>query len=183
MNVVFGGSFNPPTIAHKSIIELVIKNFDVDTFLVIPVGNDYHKNDLVDYQHRISMLNILVKGMKYVVISDIEANGSYKGTLNLLDQLSKVYKNIHFIIGSDQLYDLTNWIEYDKLLRTYKFIVIKRFGYKIDNDITKKYPASFIYLDLDMDVSSNQIRKNLDEYQSFTTSEVYDYIKKNNLYE
>ena len=37
MKVVFGGSFNPPTIAHEKIIELLSKRYD--EVIIVPNGS------------------------------------------------------------------------------------------------------------------------------------------------
>ena len=44
MKVVFGGSFNPPTIAHEKIIELLYKRYD--EVIIVPNGRKYIKKEL-----------------------------------------------------------------------------------------------------------------------------------------
>ena len=41
MEVVYGGCFNPPTIAHQEIISYLANHYD--KVILIPTGNDYNK--------------------------------------------------------------------------------------------------------------------------------------------
>ena len=182
MTVVFGGSFNPPTIAHKLIAIKVIETFKVDNFVFLPVGDDYEKSELVSVKHRLKMLKLLTCDMKNVVISDLEANNKYGGTLNALNELSKSYKDIHFLIGADQLNGLKTWIKYDELLRKYPFIVITRSGYETNSQLLKDYPNTFTFVKMDFEGSSSMIRNNLDPKKELTTNDIYDYITANKLY-
>ena len=70
MEVVYGGCFNPPTIAHQEIISYLANHYD--KVILIPTGNDYNKVGLIDYKNRVEMLNIIIKPYNNVVISTIE---------------------------------------------------------------------------------------------------------------
>lgn len=48
MEVVYGGCFNPPTIAHQEIISYLANHYD--KVILIPTGNDYNKVGLIDYK-------------------------------------------------------------------------------------------------------------------------------------
>ena len=41
MIVVFGGSFNPPTIAHHQIAKHILKQTECEQFFFLPVGDQY----------------------------------------------------------------------------------------------------------------------------------------------
>ena len=77
MNIVYGGSFNPPTKAHKLIIDKLFQIFMPDNIIVVPVGNSYGKKGLIEFSHRYNMAKLLDNR---VVICDFEDKEEYTGT-------------------------------------------------------------------------------------------------------
>lgn len=185
MVIVFGGSFNPPTRAHLEIIKKLLDSFKDSTVLVLPVGNDYNKPELISFEHRYKMLNILVHGIDRVSVSDLEAKKTYNGTLGSLNELSKSYQNLHFVIGSDNLKDFHTWINYKELLKSYPFIVMKRstgLSESEASDMFKDLEHHFIFVPFSMDIESSKIRKSVHLNKLDLTQEVYEYIQQNHLY-
>jgi nicotinate-nucleotide adenylyltransferase len=186
MNIVFGGSFNPPTIAHLEMIKKLLSTFDGSNVLLLPVGDDYKKPELLSFFHRFEMVKILIRGLDHVYTSDIEAVNHYQGTLESLRRLEKTYKNLHFVIGSDHLHELNQWINYKELLKSYPFIVLGR-----KNSLTKQEAEvlyqdiehHFIYIDFDQDISSTEVRLNKQKRKTHLTPEINKYIIENHLYE
>ena len=181
MNIVYGGSFNPPTIAHKLIIDKLFLVFRPDNIIVVPVGNSYKKKDLIDFNHRLEMAKLLDNR---IIVSDIENNKEYLGTLDLLNKLSEFYDDLYYVIGSDNLIHLDTWINYKELLENYKFIVFNRHNLDLQDIILEKYPEyknNFLVIDIDMDISSTRFRETKDK--TLIPDEIYEYIKKNKLYE
>ena len=72
----FGGSFNPPTIAHERLAEEIADKFKLDKVYFVPVGNYYEKTDLIDENKRLDMLKS-IKTDKIDVL-DIELNSKKK---------------------------------------------------------------------------------------------------------
>ena len=63
MIAVFGGAFNPPTVAHKAICEHVLRHLDCQEFIFLPVSSQYTKRSLASNFHRLQMLTAMTKGM------------------------------------------------------------------------------------------------------------------------
>lgn len=186
MNIVYGGSFNPPTKAHKEVILNLIKKFKPNKVIIVPCGNNYNRKNLIDFSYRFDMLNILTKNIENVVISDIEAKTqNYCGTLYTLDNLSKEYSDLYFVMGADNLITIKTWIKWEELLDKYHFIIFKRSDidtkYYINNNL-KKYKDRFNIIDFNNSISSTKIRDNIEENKELLDSEVYKYIKTNSLY-
>lgn len=183
MNIVYGGSFNPPTIAHKAIVEELIEKFNPKNLIIVPTGNSYDRKDLLDFKYRFDMLKIAFPNC---VISDIEINNQkYRGTLYTLDLLSKDYDDLYFVMGADNLLQIKTWIRYEELFKKYNFIIMRRNDLDIDSFISNellKYKDHFQIIDVDYKVSSTKIRENLEDNKNMLQIEVYEYIKKNNLY-
>ncbi len=186
MHLVFGGSFNPPTIAHLNIVKKLLSTYKGARVLLLPVGDDYKKPELAPFYHRYLMLELLIKKIDHASVLDIESRREYKGTLASLKEINKMYNDLYFVIGSDQLKDFKTWINYEELLESYPFIVMTREGSisKEEFDIMfRDIKHNFTYLSFNENISSSNIRKSLKKHSGHLTPEVYQYILKNHLYE
>lgn len=189
MVVVFGGAFNPPTLAHKEIYNLIDKVVGFDHFVFLPVSNKYNKSTLIADQYRIDMLEILVQELPKASISLLEIDDqNYLGTYESLKRLSEMYpdEEVAFIIGSDNLVNIKRWINAEALIKEFKFIVINRNrldGAKIiENDqMLNQYKDNFrLVAGFKQYISSSAFRDSLDPF--YVTDEIYQYIMKNDLY-
>ena len=181
MNIVYGGSFNPPTKAHKLIIDKLFVVFHPDNIIVVPVGDSYNKASLIEYKYRLEMAKLLDNR---IIVSDLENTGKYLGTYNLLKKLSDYYSDLYYVIGSDNLINLDKWIDYKNLLHDFKFIVFNRHNLDLMDIILDKYKEfkdNFLVIDIDYDISSSEFRRTLNK--DLIPNEVYNYILENELYE
>ncbi|MFP4187417.1 MAG: nicotinate (nicotinamide) nucleotide adenylyltransferase [Acholeplasmataceae bacterium] len=186
MVLVFGGSFNPPTKAHLQIVEKLLERYEHARVLLVPVGDDYDKPELVSFWHRRNMLERLFQNNDRVIISDIEAEASYQGTLATLERLSDTYEDLRFVIGSDQLEGLKEWIRYEELLARYPFIVLTRKNALTEEEAEKRFADiehDFTFIDFDVDISATKIRRDHELRHVWLTEEVRNYIEAHNLYE
>lgn len=164
----FGGCFNPPTNIHIGLANNLIKTKKIDKVIFIPVNNAYIKNGLISAEHRLNMLKLAVKEHNNLEVDDIEIKEKRKlfavDAFELIKQKYSKICEIFFIMGSDNFEKMSNWKDYSKI-KDQKYIVIKR-----DKN----------------EISSTQIRKmiakNDNEVQKYLSKEVYEYIKKNELY-
>ncbi|MFW5847713.1 MAG: nicotinate (nicotinamide) nucleotide adenylyltransferase [bacterium] len=189
MIVVFGGAFNPPTLAHKEIYHLIVDTLDVEKFIFLPVSKKYSKASLIADNHRINMLKILIKDLDKAYISKLETEeNQFLGTYKSLKRLQKKYENkeIAFVLGADNLTHLHKWINASNLIKDFKFIVVNRNNqdvYKLldKNDLLSNYKENFIVLnEFDSYISSSLFRETLDP--DYVDEDIYHYIMKNDLY-
>lgn len=186
MLIVFGGSFNPPTVAHLKIVLKLLSTYPGSHVLLLPVGNDYSKPELIDIKDRIHMLNLQFKKVSDVEVSNLEATRAYQGTLASLRELQKIDNDLHFVIGLDNLLKIKKWIKYQELLRDFPFIVMNRKGSITQEEAQeafKNIDHQFTFIDFDEDVSSTEARLYPDKRDLLLTREVNEYILKNHLYE
>lgn len=184
MNVVYGGSFNPPSLAHYYIAKHIISNYKVDNFLFLPVGNNYNKSSLIFENDRLNMVKILADKLGCKVLEN-EINKEFRGTYISLKEIEKDYKDIYFIMGADNLMDLKKWLNLDKLLNEFNFFIISRSDIDVNSIIKDnfgKYENKFHIINLNLDISSTKIRENIKESKKYLLDEVYEYIIKHNLY-
>ena len=189
MIIVFGGAFNPPTIAHLAIYHHILKHLPCSNFIYLPVSNLYTKRSLASNFHRLEMLKLMIKDLPKASISTMEFDDSdYLGTYQSLIRFQDNYPNeeIVFVIGADNLAKLHKWINAESLLSDFRFVVINRSHTDIkkaimDNPALTKHIDNFIILpDFDIEISSTTFRENFD--QSLVTDEVYHYIQIHQLY-
>ncbi|HEY8365367.1 MAG TPA: nicotinate (nicotinamide) nucleotide adenylyltransferase [Haloplasmataceae bacterium] len=189
MIILYGGSFNPPTVAHYEISAHLISKYHPKAFIFIPVGNNYNKDNLIPFYHRYEMLKIVAKKLPNAYVSDFENQEVYKGTITTLDHFQALYKSemIYYVIGADNLVTITTWINYERLLKDYHFIVLKRNNLDVknfinQNELLNKYLTSFIVEDdfKETDVQASDYR--ILHKDEIVLKEVNEYIYKYHLY-
>ena len=141
------------------------------------------------------MLNAIFKDMDNFIVSDLEAkfNKQLK-TLESLQLLKEQYhkNDIAFVMGADNLIDIKTWYKYEKILSEFNFIVFDRDDLNaldiINNDeVLSKYRHKFFIerLNIENGISSTKVRtliKEKKEYSKYLESNIYKYIKENELY-
>lgn len=189
---VFGGSFNPPHKMHLNIgLELVNKQY-VDKVIYVPTGSKYkYKNNLLPDKNRLEMLEIITKTQEYLDVNDYELKDEVVYTCETLAYFKKLYPNdeIYFICGADNLSYIDKWKNGEEILSNFKIIAMKRKGEDIE-ELLKKfvvYKNNIIVADVEQqDISSTDIReklKNKENVLDVLDKDVYEYIRKNKLYE
>lgn len=183
---IYVGSFNPPHLGHLKVINYLLENNYVDKVIVIPTGNYWDKQDLIDIKHRINMLKFYENDK--VIINDELNNIPY--TYQVLDLLSKKYPNdnLQLIIGDDNLPKFHLWKNYQEILK-YQVIVLKRNDINTFDTIAyQNNRKQFILIKNfpKVNISSTIIRDYLNEKNSnvikYLNPNVLNYIIDNNLY-
>ncbi len=181
MLIIFGGSFNPPTKAHEELVNIIKNSFPKGKIIIVPVSKHNYtwKHNLIEDEDRYNMLKLQFPDIE---ISRYEFNKEkYEGTYELLSNFKEIDKDIYFIIGSDNLNQMPLWLNYDKLIKDFKFIVLKRETDEIN--LSDKNKNNFIVVDMNNPISSSLIRSDIDKYRTYLTKDVYKYIKEHHLYE
>ena len=189
---IFGGSFNPPHKMHLDIgVQLVNKQY-VDNLVYVPTGSKYkYKNNLLPDKNRLEMLEILTRKYENLSISEYELKDEVVYTCETLAYFKELYPNddIYFICGADNLSYIDKWKNGEDILKNYKILVMKRKGEDIDELLEKfkEYKHNIVVADIEQrDISSTDIRDRLKENKDVLDvldKDVYEYIRKNKLYE
>ncbi len=184
---IYTGSFNPVHNGHIKIANYLIDNY-LDKVLVIPTGNYWHKNNLIDLEHRINMLKYFENDK---LIIDTKRN-SISFSYEILQDVQKEYKEeeLYLVLGADNIINFDKWMYKQELLK-YNFIIINRDNIDIKYYLDKlgKKDKYIIAKDLpSLDISATMIRKaiksnNQEKLESNMDKRVIKYIKDNNLYE
>ena len=137
------------------------------------------------------MLEILTKTQEYLDVNDYELKDEVVYTCETLAYFKELYPNdeIYFICGADNLSYIDKWKNGEEILNNYKIIAMKRKGEDIEELLKKfvDYQNNIIVADVEQqDVSSTDIReklKNNENVLDVLDKDVYEYIRKNKLYE
>lgn len=188
---ILGGTFNPPHLGHRFLLEQFTGQINFDKIFVIPTFIPPHKNsgELADSEQRIEMCRLAFSDIKNTEISTIEIDRKGKSyTFDTLTQLKKQYPNskLFFLMGSDMFKTFKQWYRYEDILSMCKICTCERHKDEDSKNFFPEYEGKFIYSDAPaFEVSSSEIRskiKNGGDVSSLLNSRVYDFIVKEGLY-
>lgn len=176
---IFGGSFNPPTVAHIDLAKQILKNIEnVEKVIFVPVSTKYNKDGLAPDEDRFDMLKTICEGIEKLEVSSIELDSDRQlYTIETLEKVQKQNPNckVLFILGTDNLKEIETWHTSNKLLENFKVLVLER-----DNDVMediiennkflKQYKNTFIKLKSieRIDLSASYIRELIKNEKSIT---------------
>ena len=196
---ILGGTFNPIHIGHLRIAESAYESFDLDEVWFLPNGTPPHKDEKVtvnDLGHRISMLELAIKGISYFRISLKEAKlyeASY--TYSTMKSFKEEFPDVefYFILGADSLFAIEKWKRFEEIFPSCKILAAVREDKDVQSMneqikyLDEKYGAFVELLKAPkIDISSSDIRESVKKglpISSMTTESVVDYIEKNKLYQ
>ncbi len=184
---IFGGTFNPPTNAHQSIIVESLKLDFIDELWLMPSGKRADKQFAIDDRHRLNMLDIALSELdstKNCRIVDFEINSDKitrtTDTVKFINDRFPDY-SFWYIFGMDSYSDMPNWHGGQELRDNLKMIVAPRDGHRISS--TK----GLVLLPIERNAftSSTEVRNRVASSQDITglvCNGVMSYINSNNLY-
>ena len=132
---VFGGTFDPPTLAHEAIIGACLKEEGIDEVWVMPSGQRLDKPHMLDNQNRLEMLEVMkavtFRGLGKLVISDFEMYLPQPShTYSTVQALRQTYPGhrFHFVFGADSYATMGSWQHGQELLDNLSILVVPRSG-------------------------------------------------------
>jgi len=121
--LIFGGTFDPPHLAHTTLAALAAAQLECEEILFIPAAINPLKagNPSATNQHRLAMLRLAIAEIPKGRISAIELyrpGPSYTvDTLRELTKLGGEASTSFLLIGADQALDFHRWKEWQEILR------------------------------------------------------------------
>lgn len=130
---VFGGSFNPPHLAHLALARLARDTLALDELRWMPAGRPWQKSpaQLADGPHRAAMVQTLIEGEPRMAVDRRElARPTPSYTVDSLRELRQEWpgSTLYLILGADQFARLDTWREADALADLAVFAVAVRAG-------------------------------------------------------
>ncbi len=129
---VFGGSFNPPHIAHVLAVTYVASLGLCERVLVVPVHAHAFDKHLAPFASRLAMCREAMGFIPGVEISDIEASLTPPNyTLHMLQALAERHPGwkLRLVVGADVLVESHKWHAWDAVCALAPPIVLGRVGY------------------------------------------------------
>jgi nicotinate-nucleotide adenylyltransferase len=181
---LLGGSFDPPHNAHQEACRYLLDQEDFDRVWLLPAYRHAFGKEMASFDHRAAMCALLSKPFRgRVLVSEVERNLAGSGVNRTIDtvQYLKVHhphEDFTFVIGSDNLDQLNEWKDIERLKHEVPFLVLRRPG-------SPDQPGwTFSRITLP-DISSTQIRDRMskgDPVTGLVTDPVQAYIREHSLY-
>jgi len=155
---VYGGSFNPPHVAHGMVASWLLETYKADEVWLVPVFRHafegIHSKRLADFSLRVEWCRALACDEDARIrVSEVEAQLPVPSfTIDTLDHLSKVHPDHFFrlVVGADVLDQVEKWRDWSGISRRFSPIVVGREGHG-EAEGTPLFPG----------ISSTEIRRRL----------------------
>jgi nicotinate-nucleotide adenylyltransferase len=189
---VYGGSFDPIHKGHLEVARHAMEHLKLDEVIFVPNNQNPIKNKAnASAKDRLEMVRLAIADNPGFSVSDIET--SRKGPSFMqetLMQLQFVRPGDYWLItGTDTLRTLTEWKNWQKILRMVRFGVAIRGHFNFEDSV--KFVDPLILEKVDhvpmppVDISSTEVRDSLKRgrpVSAWVPESVVNYIKANKLY-
>lgn len=182
---IFGGTFDPPHIAHLRIAEEAREQMQLDAVFFVPNKQPVHREPAVaDAEDRYAMLVLATASNPAFRVSRNELDRptpSY--SVETVREFRKRYPNseLFFIVGADEVADLGSWKDIDALMSMCQFIAAPR-----GSSVGDSLPPGVIALEMaPLPMSATEIRRRVAEGRSVryqVPDAVLQYIQNRGLY-
>jgi nicotinate-nucleotide adenylyltransferase len=177
---VFGGSFNPPHVAHVMVATYVLSACEVDEFWVVPTFIHPFAKPLAPFEDRFSMCELAFGWIPRVAVSRVEQElGGESRTLRTLHHLTAAHRDWDFrlVVGADVLTDAPRWFGFEEIRKVAPLIVLGRVGVREPLAQASVFP----------EVSSTQVRlaiqeQRVEDVRMMMPRQVLDYALARGLY-
>ena len=190
---LFGGSFDPPHIAHVALAQEALSNLHLDEVRWIPAGQPWQKSrQLAAPAHREAMVRLAMEGEPRFLLDRCELQRS--GPSYTLDTVRELQAQVPdgqavdwvLLIGQDQYASLHTWRDWKELLSRVTLAVANRPGASVAvNPDVLRTPHRSVPLPM-LDISSTQVRAAVlrgENINQLVPKEVASYIARHGLYQ
>ena len=201
---IFGGTFDPFHMGHFELLENIYDEICPDRIVIIPSGHPYFKEGdgkkITSAADRLGMVEAGVSGMNLPVeISHIELDKDTPSySVETISELKRsdiarcgryLDSEYYFLCGSDILFQIEKWHEFEKLLREVILTVTPRGDDDMDSilsakrELEEKYGVNIIITSFHgKNISSSAIREDVAGHSDMLPAGTLEYIKEHHLY-
>lgn len=202
----WGGSFNPPTIAHEALAHFIVEKLALDRlfWVVSPHNPEKDVATLAPFNHRFQMVKNITDQYDTFNVTDIEQRNNSSWTIDTVRSLRQEYPHdaLFFMMGTDNWLGFHNWgRDYEQILDNVSLVILNRPGYesahkaessRIFKDVQVTNPSLLqkagtwcIVDNPSFDMAATNVREALQrgEKPEQIASHTLDYIEQNNLYQ
>lgn len=130
---IFGGSFDPPHVAHLLAASYVLATTDVTEVLVAPTFEHAFGKQLQPFEARLELCRLCFADLARVTVSSLEAELPRPNyTVRLLERVQADYpgRPLRLVIGSDLLTETHAWFEFERVIALAPLLVLARVGHE-----------------------------------------------------
>jgi nicotinate-nucleotide adenylyltransferase len=194
---IFGGTFNPPHLAHMVCASEARVQLGLDRVVLIPVGVPPHKPIERDpgAEHRLEMCRLAIgPHADWLSVSRVEIDRD--GPSFTVDTLREIHagapgEELTFIVGGDMAWSLADWREPEAILELATLAVAERVGARREEVRTRLAGMAgaqrIRYIDVPrLDISSSALRSRVKEGRAIdflVADTVAQYIVQRRLYQ
>lgn len=178
---VFGGTFDPPHLAHTLAVLWALETGEVDAVLVVPVAQHaFGKEPTASFAHRVAMCQLAIARLgRQAAVEDLE--GHREGTSYMVDTLVELKaampdSQFRLLAGTDVIKDLPKWRDSERVIELAPPLELPR---PLPGDTLDTRPG------LLPPISSTQVREALATGRNaelLVGRAVLDYIHRHQLY-
>ena len=199
---LFGGAFDPPTLAHLSIAKFVLdSNCGIDQVWFTPCYRHRYNKNMASCEDRLAMCQLMLDDNRLQVCDYEIKNRLQDGTCDFVkklleEQFIQDKYNLSLLIGMDNANTLDKWVNSEELKKLIRFIVVPRAGESPNPKVDWYLKSPHIFLQSDKQlphVSSTDVREFTFRRQVGTPSceadvlrmvnpNVWEYIQSHGLY-
>ena len=141
--IIYGGAFNPPTLAHQLILNActqLAEEFDGEVWL-LPSGNRADKQITVPEATRLHFLEAMADATPAPSLVQVETLELHRNknveTYDTMVELATLYpdREFHWVFGSDSTQTMATWDHGDWIIENAHIIAVNRTGYTINPDL------------------------------------------------
>ena len=130
---ILGGTFDPCHIGHLKISKEAKRKFNLEKIIwAVTKKNPFKKKSNLTLQKRLKISKKFTKKYKFIQVNHYEKHIKSNKTFDLIKYLQKklVNKELHLIIGADNLINFHRWRRWRKISQKCKILVFDRYPYK-----------------------------------------------------
>ena len=187
--LIYGGSFDPPTLGHVAAIEHALNTPLFDEVWVMPSRARKDKAQQSTENERLTMLQLMkeeafsndprlsVTDFELILPRPTRTAQSHRTLVNHFP-----FYEFTFLVGADSMQDMGSWQEFEYLIENVPWLVIDRPGYEVGDLLPL---ASMTQVGMP-NISSTEVRTRARTNQSLrplVVDSVARYIKERRLYE
>ncbi len=184
---VYGGSFDPPHVAHVLVACWARVSAGVDRVIVVPTWRHAFEKRSAPYEDRVKMCELAMAPLEGVEVSRIERVIQESRTLHVLEALQEANAGatLRLVIGTDILPSTPRWHRWDAVAALAPPLLVGRRGYPADEAMLDAYGLEEPPLTMP-ELSSTEMRRRLGSGESVAgrvPAVVAEYARARKLYE
>lgn len=134
---IYGGTFDPIHNGHLEVACAVVKNFQLDSLLIVPAARPPHKThgSISDSYHRYAMAALATLELDRIIVSTIELESpDLPYTFQTLERLRACYgprSQFFFVLGADSFEEFHAWRHPERVLELANLVIAARPGHAV----------------------------------------------------